>query len=624
MKNVVLLLLFMGCLFYGNSSNAQSYYEATWTHNSVTYHALVMFNDDNDVTIRARYKVDSLYKVAEYAAKASTVTVDDGRICYYIDGYDAKVVYGDATRGYNADNFLFYKDANGEWDLPYAIDDAEIDKEGIEERIGPVTSWEELDPAEAFTQKFVFNYFDKDEPLYNVLLSYNSDNVVDVAGVNGSGSTTTDGEWKVFMSKGTGYGEQTWRTRYEFPKDDIKELWGQSKHITDLSYGNGVWMVSMSENSGYGLQSWKYGASWPNEWIDEHWTNGQKITELTYGNGQWALVMSKGSGYTDQQYIVSKSWPQEWLNTHWRDGSYSITSLAYGAGHWAVVVSKVPGNPGQRIRAGAEFPGTAVAESWKEEYDVSSMAYGDEWVVILTKGNDLTQSYDEGSSFPKDFVKGKWDDGYAISEAIFTYVEPEGNHILNFTGTASSSGVSNNTIANTHASTTNTTTPSISAVPKLHLVVVANTIVPDIGSSCVVDRDNILQEFDDISDGLGIEIKKHVIDGQDLSKANVRSTINGLSPGSNDIVVFAYSGHGYRWSDQVSTYPNMAMYYSRYESPSNSNSYNLQEVYDLIVSKGARLNIVLGDCCNNDIGVTNRVGAGSIASRSFTRGVHSI
>ncbi len=64
----------------------------------------------------------------------------------------------------------------------------------------------------------------------------------------------------------------------------------------------------------------------------------------------------------------------------------------------------------------------------------------------------------------------------------------------------------------------------------------------------------------------------------------------------------------------------MALFYSRYDSPSNSNSYNLKDVYDVIVSKGARLNIVLGDCCNNDIGATSRTGTGSLAAKSYTRG----
>ena len=40
----------------------------------------------------------------------------------------------------------------------------------------------------------------------------------------------------------------------------------------------------------------------------------------------------------------------------------------------------------------------------------------------------------------------------------------------------------------------------------------------------------------------------------------------------------------------------------------------------MIVKKGARLNLVLGDCCNNDLGVTSRDGGGGLASRTYTRG----
>lgn len=630
MKKLLFLLLILCCQFVGFESQGQSFYETQFKSNDILYDVLVIYYDDNDLVVRTRYKLGDVYKVAEFNATAQVVQLDDGSDCYLIDGGDAKIVYGDGSRGYSADNYLFYKDANGEWGKPYVIDDEGWTSDDPDSHMFQTNYWKQIDPSETFTEQYVYNFYDRNEAMYNTLLAYNPNNVTNVAGVNGSGHGNTDGEWKVFMSKGTGFGVQSWVTRYKFPKDEIKKYWDEGKSITSMSYGNGLWMVTMSKNSGLGLQSYNYGASWPTEWIKKKWDAGRRITEMTYGNGQWAFAMSENSGYSDQVYSVSKEWPREFLDKYWKNDSYSITSIAYGAGHWAVVLSRTPGqNPGQRIRAGAEFPSDDVSECWSEGYDVTTMAYGDEWVVILTKGFDLVQSYDEGTAFPKSFVSEKWDAGYAISDAIYTYVETGGNSVLNFTGTASTGGSTNNTIAsnpsyqhtNTNPSTTSTVNNgSINAVPRLHLIVAANTKVADIGVSCAVDRNNTVDEFTDYADGLGIKLKKYMVDGENLSKANLRSTIQNMDVKPNDVVVFVYSGHGFRWSDQTNRYPMMALFYSRFESPSNSNSYSLQDVYNLIVAKGARLNIVLGDCCNNDIGVTSREGGGGLASRSFTRG----
>lgn len=628
MRNALASLGCLVLLLLSSTLSAQTFYETAWNYAGVRYDGLIIYYEADDILVRVRYTTNDVYRVAEFDATAEWETNSNGT-WYIISGEDARIVYGDKNTSYAADNFIFPVDENGNLMTPYTIDNSALEREYGEDDFIQVSSWNEVDPAVAFTEKYVYNYFDRNEDLYNTLLSYNPSNVVNVQGVHGAG-TTGDGEWKVFMSQGTGFGLQSWFTRYEWPKADIKKYWDEGKHITDLSYGDGLWMVAMTKGSGYGLQSWNSGANWPNDWIEKKWDEDKMITEVAYGDGKWAVVMSSGSEYSDQRYIVSKKWPKEWLNENWKTTDYIISSLAYGAGHWVIVLSKIPGKRlMQRIRAGDEFPSDEVSQCWQDGYDVTTMAYGDEWVVILTKGYDLVQSYEEGSSFPKTWVKEKWDGGYAISEAIYTYREPESSIVLNFVGTGSSAGSTYNTLVTTPSTTTTTTTTStpttttpstVQAVPNIHLVVVANTLVPDIGRSCEVDRDNIIQEFTDMSDALGIKLKKYVVDGSNLNKAYLNRTISNMSVGSNDVVVFAYSGHGFRWSNQSSEYPQMALFYSRFDAPSNDNSINLKSVYDQIVAKGARLNIVLGDCCNNDIGYSSREGAGGLASRSYTRG----
>ena len=108
---------------------------------------------------------------------------------------------------------------------------------------------------------------------------------------------------------------------------------------------------------------------------------------------------------------------------------------------------------------------------------------------------------------------------------------------------------------------------------------------------------------------LSIGFKEYIVDGDRFSKSNVVSTINSVYPGSNDIVVFVYRGHGFRWENQYDVWPRLALNaYGENIQTDNSNSFGLKEVKDLLDKKGARLNIVLGDCCNNVAGRTTVTG----------------
>jgi hypothetical protein len=156
-----------------------------------------------------------------------------------------------------------------------------------------------------------------------------------------------------------------------------------------------------------------------------------------------------------------------------------------------------------------------------------------------------------------------------------------------------------------------TDAPVITSGAKLHLVMVANTIIGDIGASCQADRDKLDYEFSSISDALGLAYRKYVVDGTNFNKANVQYTLDLVKPGANDVVVFVYRGHGFRWDNQTDAYPMLDLRTSNYINLSPENSIALSAVYSTLKAKGARLNLVLADCCNNKIGVSQ------ISSTSF-------
>ena len=155
---------------------------------------------------------------------------------------------------------------------------------------------------------------------------------------------------------------------------------------------------------------------------------------------------------------------------------------------------------------------------------------------------------------------------------------------------------------------------------QLHLILVANTLDPIIGKTCVVDRDNILKLFDDVTHFLEIGYDKQVIEGQNFSRKNVDIAISKLNPGPNDIVVFYYTGHGYNPETGNKKYPNLDLRERESDDIGGLNTLNIEDIYRLVQGKNARLNLVLSDCCNNDIFSTNSISSEAASLRSSSVG----
>jgi hypothetical protein len=145
---------------------------------------------------------------------------------------------------------------------------------------------------------------------------------------------------------------------------------------------------------------------------------------------------------------------------------------------------------------------------------------------------------------------------------------------------------------------------------KLYLLVVADTLDASIGSSCSMDMSRARETFTNITDYLGIKIVTKTIAGATYSKQNVQTAINNLKPSSNDIVVFYYSGHGFRKQEENKRFPNIKLktFHTSRQDVLN-NSLNMEDIFAAIKKKGARFNLVLSDCCNSDIETVNSTGS---------------
>lgn len=156
---------------------------------------------------------------------------------------------------------------------------------------------------------------------------------------------------------------------------------------------------------------------------------------------------------------------------------------------------------------------------------------------------------------------------------------------------------------NTQPGKPTTTAPATTTPAKLHFILVANTNDPRIGYSVQKDVVNITSQVKDVATFLNLPLNLVEISGDKFGKAALETALNNLKPGSNDIVLFYYSGHGYSNDrNAAEAYPQFDLRQSRFDDILVA-TMNASEVYEKLKAKPARLNLVITDCCNSSLGL---------------------
>jgi hypothetical protein len=165
----------------------------------------------------------------------------------------------------------------------------------------------------------------------------------------------------------------------------------------------------------------------------------------------------------------------------------------------------------------------------------------------------------------------------------------------------------------------------------MHLLIVADTIDATIGKSVVLDIKKVSELFSSISNYIGIKIFTTVIAGKAFGKTGVQSALSKLKPLPDDIVIFYYSGHGFRMPEKPRNYPNMKL--KNFKTPRENfsdslawikgsrtanitHSLNIEDIFNTIRKKGARMNLIISDCCNDDIFSVNVKGTKPAGTKS--------
>jgi Caspase domain len=144
---------------------------------------------------------------------------------------------------------------------------------------------------------------------------------------------------------------------------------------------------------------------------------------------------------------------------------------------------------------------------------------------------------------------------------------------------------------------------------KMFLLFVSNVTDPLIGIADRKGMNEAISLFGKIKDFLGISTFIYdTVTAMNFNKQTVLNKINTFfTPGPNDIVIFYYAGHGFRMPKDGRPGPYIDLRdvvldrTKRYQD----NSLSTEDIVMMIRKKGARLNLIIGECCNDTITKTN-------------------
>ncbi len=149
-----------------------------------------------------------------------------------------------------------------------------------------------------------------------------------------------------------------------------------------------------------------------------------------------------------------------------------------------------------------------------------------------------------------------------------------------------------------------------------HLIMVTATDDNTIGNSCKAEEREVLEYFKEIAKQSNLTLNSTILHGSTFTKTQVQNTLSNLYPSKNDVVFFYYGGHGFRFDNDTDPYPRLSLRNSNFDML-ETNNLQLSEIYNIIKQKGARLNLIIGDCCNSYAGLPRYFwGGANITQRS--------
>ncbi|MEO0899631.1 MAG: caspase family protein [Bacteroidota bacterium] len=133
----------------------------------------------------------------------------------------------------------------------------------------------------------------------------------------------------------------------------------------------------------------------------------------------------------------------------------------------------------------------------------------------------------------------------------------------------------------------------------LHAIYFGQTRDTSIGRSVYLDIIKWERAMETMANGANLSLEVEMRTGPDCTCSELQRVIDGLDVGSNDVIWFYYSGHGYNDTRDGCAFPSVGIC-----RPSQSVGQYCTLTQQLR-SKGARLTLVFGDLCNTAIPIND-------------------
>lgn len=135
--------------------------------------------------------------------------------------------------------------------------------------------------------------------------------------------------------------------------------------------------------------------------------------------------------------------------------------------------------------------------------------------------------------------------------------------------------------------------PLPSAAAELHVFLIGDTLNSTVGDSTSADLDKMRRFAESVSSYTDLELKLNTFSGKKMAAEAVLRALEQHAPSADDVVLFYFSGHGYRATSKGEN-PWPTLFFSREKV-----GLDLGLIAEMLIEKRPRLLFAIADCCNN-------------------------
>jgi len=125
-----------------------------------------------------------------------------------------------------------------------------------------------------------------------------------------------------------------------------------------------------------------------------------------------------------------------------------------------------------------------------------------------------------------------------------------------------------------------------------HAIVICDTKAKEIRASVEKDLNAVRKEAQQTANYIGFNLHEHLYIGNEVTR-KILKIPNSLEVNEEDIILFYFSGHGYRTASKKNNqWPNFYL-------TKENRGIDFQHIAQLLDNQKPRLLIIIADCCNN-------------------------